>query len=94
MTWRRTAMPQTYRVEREITAPGQEVPLYRVIVRIEKQDSRVVWGTVQAGLTRPEAEALCSTLLDNECAKRRRGRIAFRTGKPGNKEKRERHEST
>lgn len=67
-------MSPPYRIEREMMARGQEVPTFRVIVKLGRG-----WGTVQAGLDQTSADTLCATLLANEAAKRPE-RILYRGG--------------
>jgi len=69
-------LPRPYRVEREQMPPGSVVQLYRVIVRLPGKNS---YGTVQVGLSKPDAEDLLQRLLDNEAQKQRQ-RILYGGG--------------
>ena len=67
-------MSKAYRMEREAMPPGSTVQLFRVIVKLGNG-----WGTVQVGLTKPDAEELLVRLLENEATKQRQ-RILYGGG--------------
>ena len=62
-------MSPQYRIEREQMPPGSTMQTFRVI-----RGCKSGWATVQAGLTREEADDLLRTLRVNAA------RIARRTG--------------